>query len=293
MDITRRSLFAGATLTVGLFHARPVTDACGDIERQSSSAIVLPLSGVFAKHDAPGRHVIGTPSHAIYFAADAPYRLSFPGAIGDCALTLRPSGPPEFDQLAIRRTSETPASHGLLPPNAMVLRNLLWARLQNAEEDPFENEALALELLGMSLSAIKMISLPERLTTRAQRQRAVERVKEAVGTAPTRKWSIAELAKIANLSPFHLCHIFRRTTGTSIYGYILHERLALTLDAVLEDGEDITGIALDAGFASHSHFTARFRRFFGCTPTALRRMRAAKSTAEIRNIMTAQHRRID
>ena len=26
---------------------------------------MLPLSGVFSKHDAPGRHVIGTPSHGL------------------------------------------------------------------------------------------------------------------------------------------------------------------------------------------------------------------------------------
>jgi AraC-like DNA-binding protein len=175
----------------------------------------------------------------------------------------------------------------------MVLRNLLWSRLQNVEGNQFENETLALELLGMSLSAIDMSSLSERPTTLAHRQRAVERVKEAVGVAPTHKWSIAELAKIAGISPFHLCHIFRRMTGASIYNYILQERLAQTLDAVLEEGEDLTRIALETGFASHSHFTERFRRFFGCTPTALRRMRATRPTAEIRNIMTARHRRID
>jgi hypothetical protein len=65
--------------------------------------------------------------------------------------------------------------------------------------------------------------------------------------------------RIANLSPFHLCHVFRLMVGTSIYDYVLHERLAHSLDAVLDCGSDLTAIALDAGFASHSHFTARFR----------------------------------
>ena len=39
----------------------------------------------------------------------------------------------------------------------------------------------------------------------------------------------------------------------------------VALDAVLDCGDDFTTIALDAGFASHSHFTARFRSFFGFT----------------------------
>jgi AraC family transcriptional regulator len=96
------------------------------------------------------------------------------------------------------------------------------------------------------------------------------------------------LARIANLSAFHLCHVFRQMAGTSIYDYVLHERLARTLDAVLESGDDLTSIALDAGFASHSHFTARFRSFFGCTPAALRRIATAGRIAELRKIMTAR-----
>ena len=106
--------------------------------------------------------------------------------------------------------------------------------------------------------------------------------------APSDKWSIARLAEIANLSPFHLCHVFRQMVGTSIYDYVLHERLAQSLDAVLDRGSDLTAIALDAGFASHSHFTARFRGFFGCTPAALRRAATGPKIAELRKIMTAR-----
>ena len=45
---------------------------------------------------------------------------------------------------------------------------------------------------------------------------------------------------------------------------------AQALDAVLDGGDDLTTIALEAGFSSHSHFTARFRRAFGCAPSAPR-----------------------
>ena len=94
--------------------------------------------------------------------------------------------------------------------------------------------------------------------------------------------------KLANLSPFHLCHVFRQMAGTSIYGYVLQERLAHALDAVLDGGDDLTTVALDAGFASHSHFTARFRGFFGCTPAALRRTANTHRIAELRKIVTAR-----
>src|SRR5262249_18663511 len=89
LDVRRRTLFESGTLHISLFESRPVSDGCGDVERQSLNAIVLPLAGLFAKHEAPGRHVTGTPSNAIYLAPNAPYRISYPGAIGDRAITLR------------------------------------------------------------------------------------------------------------------------------------------------------------------------------------------------------------
>jgi AraC-like DNA-binding protein len=282
LQITRISLFNSATLQIGLFEARGVSDVCGDVERQNRHAVVLPLAGVFAKHDAPGKHVVGTPSHAVFVAADTPFRLSYPGGIGDRALVLRFG-----DELAPEQLhGDAIASNGLLPAPAMMLRNLLRARLQQGETDEFEIETIGLDLLGRALTAMRKEALP-RQAALARRMRALERVKEAVAVAPSRKWNVGRLAEIANLSPFHLCHVFRQTVGTSVYDYVLQERLAHSLDPVLDGGDNLTAIALDAGFASHSHFTARFRQFFGCTPTALRRSANAARFGEMRKIVTA------
>jgi len=168
-----------------------------------------------------------------------------------------------------------------------MLRNLLGARLLRGDGDALEQEDAALYLLALSLRALRSEATTQRSATRARRARALERVKEAVALAPAEKWSVARLAQIAHLSPFHLCHVFRQMVGTSIYDYVLQARLAQALDAVL-DGADLTEVALDAGFASHSHFTARFRGFFGCTPAALRQRAAAGRAREIRKILTAR-----
>ena len=291
MDVTRRILFESTTLQIVVFAACNVSEACGDVERQTRNVVVLPLSGVFSKHDAPGRHVIGTPSHAVFIAADTPYRLGYPGAIGDRALILRfddAHAPGGRDQDGgDGGGGEAPASNGLLPAEAMMLRTLLCARLMSGEAGEFENEALGLDLLAMSLGAMRRGDTSMRRATTARWISALQRVKEAVATAPADPWNVDKLARIAHLSPFHLCRVFRRMTGASIYGYVLRERLAATLDAVL-DGADLTTVALDAGFASHSHFTARFRDFFGCTPAALRRRASAGKVAELRKIATAR-----
>jgi AraC-like DNA-binding protein len=284
VDIRRKVLLDSETLQIALFEVLPTSDACGDVERQNMNAIVLPFAGLFSKHEAPGRHVTGTPSHAIYFAPDAPYRISFPGGIGDRAITLRFADALVSEQIGRDR----PASQGLLPAKAMMLRNLLWTRLAKGEADAFEAEALGLDLLNMSLASVRPEKLPVRASAEVRRKRALERVKEAVASAPSNKWNVARLADVANLSPFHLCHVFRDMVGTSLYDYVLHERLAQALPAVLDCGDDLTAIALEAGFASHSHFTARFKRFFGCTPAALRRVASAADVAELRKIVTAR-----
>jgi AraC-like DNA-binding protein len=289
LQIARKSLFKSPILQIGLFETRGVSDRCGDVERQDRHSVVLPLAGVFAKHDAPGHQVIGTPSHAVFVASDTPYRISFPGGIGDRALILRfddELAPERID----RRGDAGLVSNGLLPAAAMMLRHRLGARLMRDEVDDFEIETIGLDLLNASFGAMRKNRPAARLSAATRRLRAMERVKEAIAVAPSRKWSVTQLAGLANLSPFHFCHVFRQVAGTSIYDYVLQERLAQALDAVLDGDDDLTTIALDAGFASHSHFTARFRGFFGCTPAALRRTANTACLAELRKIVTARPR---
>lgn len=63
-SIVRRTLFESDAIRIRSFVAHPVSDACGDVERPSLNVVVLPFAGVFSKHEAPGRHVVGTPSGA-------------------------------------------------------------------------------------------------------------------------------------------------------------------------------------------------------------------------------------
>jgi AraC-like DNA-binding protein len=52
--------------------------------------------------------------------------------------------------------------------------------------------------------------------------------------------------------------------------YVTQLRLARAL-IELPDSDDLTALALDLGFSSHSHFTLAFRRAFGCTPSRFRK----------------------
>jgi AraC family transcriptional regulator len=57
--------------------------------------------------------------------------------------------------------------------------------------------------------------------------------------------------------------------GVSLRRYVNQLRLARAL-IELRSVDDLTRLALELGFSSHSHFTLAFRRAFGCTPSQFR-----------------------
>jgi AraC-like DNA-binding protein len=100
---------------------------------------------------------------------------------------------------------------------------------------------------------------------------AVEEVKASIASDPTSNQSLRSLAARVSCSPFQLCRDFRKATGNTITAYRHSLRLRLALEALQDDTRaDVTRIALDLGYCSHSHFTRFFRRTFGITPTAFR-----------------------
>lgn len=78
------------------------------------------------------------------------------------------------------------------------------------------------------------------------------------------------LARLAGMTPHHLLIAFRRAFGTTPTQYVIRQRLRQAQRRLEKPGRDITAIALDTGFSSHSHLTACFGRLVGCSPGAFR-----------------------
>lgn len=299
----RRTLFQGEWLQIGHIDVRPASSGCGEIEQSALNVLALPLAGVFAKHDGPRRHAIATPQHALLISAGQPYRISFPGAIGDRCLALRFNS--EALALAMPEAIsgdgfdlDTFGAHALLPPAAMLARSHLWQHLERGEIDALETEERSIDLLDATLRAARRRRAATSHRDRSARDggrlwrhaRPVVSTIEAIGAEPERKWTLGELAVRANVSPSHLAHVFRAETGLPVYGYVMRARLALALDAVLDSDAGLTTVALDTGFSSHSHFTAKFRALFGCTPQQLRRGTSTTAARELRRIAIAPER---
>jgi AraC-like DNA-binding protein len=128
------------------------------------------------------------------------------------------------------------------------------------------NEVDALEIEESVLGVLRRILPAAEQASNA----AVERAKAMVAAAPSRNFSLRELSRQAGVSPFRLCRAFRAATGQTLTRFRDTLRLRLALDRLRDPSVDLTDLSLDLGYASHSHFTARFRRHFGIVPSAAR-----------------------
>ena len=79
-----------------------------------------------------------------------------------------------------------------------------------------------------------------------------------------------ELARVAELSPFHLIRLFRRRYGVTPFAYLRNLRVERARDA-LRCGESLAEIAANLGFADQSHLGRAFRHVMGATPGQYRR----------------------
>jgi AraC-like DNA-binding protein len=110
--------------------------------------------------------------------------------------------------------------------------------------------------------------------------RVVERAKEILHARSAERLRLDEIAQQVGVTPVYLTQEFSRWEGVPLYQYQLRLRLTRAL-VELPHCEDITGLALDLGFSSHSHFSSVFRRTFDVTPSQYRSNVRSRSLASL------------
>ncbi len=102
---------------------------------------------------------------------------------------------------------------------------------------------------------------------------ALRRVREYVETHVHKNIDLATLAGTAELSVYHFARAFKQSTGVTPHGYVLQKRIERAQDMLVRTDLPLSEIALDTGFADHSHFARQFRRLTGMSPSEVRRSR--------------------
>ena len=235
-------------------------------EHTATTQLVFPYRGVYVRHVGDDQ-AVAEANQVLFFNAMEGYRVSHPVAGGDASLTLdiNESHLNELAPRAIIRKG-LPLAFRVqrlrIDARAQALVALLRHSLRAKVAEPLEAETLALTLARRSLGP---------RTSRAAgstygQQRLVDRIKLVLASDLARRWTLAEVAAEVHGSPVYLTQAFQQVEGLPLYRYQLRLRLARALD-LLGHYDNLTSLALDLGFSSHSHFSAAFRQIYGCSPS--------------------------
>jgi AraC family transcriptional regulator len=243
--------------------------------------LCLPYRGHFVLH--VGRDdVVGDANQVLFVTGGEGYRMSSPLPDGHAELLIRP----ELGVLSelVRGNGAHLSAHPLFRRRSwranqhlqsFRARVLHWAT-DAPEVDDLEAEELVVALLRAALQDDELRATPCGPTT----ARLIRQAKEFLEAELSNSIRLADVGHAVGASPAYLTDTFRRVEGISLHQYLTRLRLARAL-VELPHAADLTTLALDVGFSSHSHFAAAFRRRFGCTPSEFRHTtrRAARPLA--------------
>src|SRR4051794_38941230 len=161
-------------------------------------------------------------------------------------------------------------THAPSGPRTYLLQHLLVRLLRERPHDRFAAEELAVRLVLGALSEPPPGRPARRRTTTAAHRELAEAAKAELAAEAGARTTLDQLARRLHTSAFHLARVFRAETGFALAHYGRALRLRAALERLPGAGRDLSALALELGFSSHSHFAASFRREFGIQPSALR-----------------------
>lgn len=195
--------------------------------------------------------------------------FAFDDALLDAAVReLEPSG---------AESAQPPFRFGHTPSDPLVF--LLHEQLRHAARSG-KGARLALDEAAVRLLAALLESAYRRRGISGGRSRAatselhheqMRRTALLLATRFAEDLSLDAIARAVHSSPYHLARVFRRKSGLSIHQYRHRLRLREALQRLAEGNTDLTGLALELGFSSHSHLTDAFRQAFGISPSVYRK----------------------
>jgi AraC-like DNA-binding protein len=144
-----------------------------------------------------------------------------------------------------------------------------------------DNGLLAIEDLTTSL--LDQFERRDKVDGTRHRHPGVRRAMDFIDAELCGRLSLTRIAAAAGLHPTHFARIFRRYTGLTVYEYVRHRRLIRAEhDLTNSEGQSLSMVAAENGFADHAHFTRTFKSMTGETPSSYRaRVRRLRSAAAL------------
>ena len=98
----------------------------------------------------------------------------------------------------------------------------------------------------------------------------LRRVTEYIQQNLDKDLTLAELAAVVCMSPYHFARLFKGSTGVPPHRFVVRQRIARARGALATPERSVAEISRLVGFRTASHFATVFRHVLGITPGAYR-----------------------
>jgi len=295
-----RPLYDSPVLSVRVYCCRACRGGPAAEEQSDGNSIVLMRHGAFAKHIGR-KSVTADVNQVVFFSKESTYRISHPIDSGDqgSVFILSPlvlnDVIRELDPYIDDRP-EQPFPFVTSPCNSEIFwrHHEIARRLDAAESrplDPLWADVTLLQLIADVLEiAFAKRALPprrRRSTVTADHVDRTEAAKLYLARQLGERITLDDVSSAVHTSPFHFARTFQQQTGVPVHRYLTQLRLRNSLQRLADGADDLTALALELGFSSHSHFAETFRREFGRTPSDVRRNASHRMLRELsKNLKT-------
>jgi len=213
----------------------------GDTHLALAGSIVLINPGEV--HDGSGAETAGLAYRALYPAVDALQRIAseFAG---------RRQGIPYFTTAVVQDEQVS-----------LLLRSL-FALLETPASALERESRFCLALAQLIARYAEQRPLAQKV---GKEHHAVRLIRDYLETQYAEPVTLAQLASLAGLSPYHVVRVVRAELGLPPHAYLTQVRV-MQAKKLLRLGMPIPQVALEAGFVDQSHLTRHFKRQVGVTP---------------------------
>ncbi len=291
-------LHRGAVATIGAFCAFPSQrgfEDSGPIERH---IFAVPRTSVRIQHEG-GPGFLSDANNVCFYNRGQVYRRERVSEEGDRCdwFAVEPSLLREairvHDPASADADRPLAFSRGRCDGRTYALQRLIVRHLLEAQpiDDLFVGEAVLAVLVRLLENVYGDTGACASSGERAKHRDLVDAAKRVLAATFATPATLEQLTSRLGVSTFHLCRVFRRVTGQTLHDYRSQLRLRASLESVAEAGTDLTRVALDLGYSSHSHFTAAFGESFATTPSEWRRRAHRSAAVELASRLETQQRR--
>lgn len=276
LSLVDRVMHRSGSVAVGAFRCSPGHALFHDSGPIENDVFVFPRTRVSIRHAGGRRFTADTTVTTLYNRGQLYARGAIDEAGDHCdyfavdrvlALELARVRDPDVGDRPFR------FDHAPSPAETYLRQRILFERLARGEAvEALELEETVLELLASVLDAAYAARgrAMRRPDDDNDEHEVVRRARLALASRFTDQVPLSALAREVGVSRTRLCRAFKRVTGTTLHACREQMRLRAALEALGPPATDLTAVALDFGYSSHSHFSANFKRAFGLPPSHAR-----------------------